>query len=93
MCTSLKGVGMVRTQIYLDQGQKAELDRLSAERRVSVSGLIRQAIEQFLGRSPISFERALEKSFGIWRDREDIGKSSAYVRNVRREWEKRETRV
>lgn len=30
---------MVRARIDLDKAQKAEVDRLSAERRVSVSGL------------------------------------------------------
>jgi len=37
---------MVRTQIYIDDGQKAALDRLSAEKRTTVSGLIRQAVNQ-----------------------------------------------
>ncbi|MFP3869854.1 MAG: CopG family transcriptional regulator [Syntrophobacteria bacterium] len=83
---------MVRTQIYLDERQKKELDRLSAERRVTMSDLIRQAIEQFLGSSQSGLDMALEKSFGIWKDRDDIGKSPAYVREIRREWEKRERR-
>lgn len=84
---------MVRTQIYLDERQKAELDRLSAARRVTMSELIRQAIEQFLGSSQSGLDMALEKSFGIWKDRDDIGKSPAYVRKIRREWERRERRL
>jgi hypothetical protein len=84
---------MVRTQIYLDERQKAELDRLSAERRVTVSDLIRQAIEQFLGSSQSGIAIALEKSFGIWKDRDDIGKTPAYVRKIRREWERRDRRL
>jgi hypothetical protein len=84
---------MVRTQIYLDERQKSELDRLSAERRVTVSELIRQAIEQFLGSSQSGLDMALEKSFGIWKERDDIGDTPAYVRKIRREWGKREKRL
>ena len=80
---------MVRTQIYLDEAQKAELERMSSERKATVSELIRQAIDQFVGRSSTSLEDALDQSFGLWRDREDIGDASKYVRRIRKEWEKR----
>ncbi len=84
---------MVRTQIYLDEGQKEALNRLSAERLASVSDLIRQAVDQFIGRVSSDFEEALDGSFGIWRHRHIVDDSSRYVRNIRREWEKREKRV
>ena len=84
---------MVRTQIYLDEGQKTALNRLSAERGATVSDLIGQAVDQFLGRVSPNFEEALDRSFGIWRHRQKIGESSEYVRNIRREWEDRERRI
>jgi hypothetical protein len=84
---------MVRTQIYLDERQKAQLDRLSAERRVTVSDLVRQAIDQYLGGDRSGIGAALETSFGIWKNRDDIGKGLAYVRRLRREWEKRARRI
>ncbi len=84
---------MVRTQIYLDSGHKRELNQISQRRRVTVSELIRQAVEQFLGKNPSGLEEALEKSFGLWGRRRDPGSTSAYVRKVRREWEKRGKRV
>jgi len=84
---------VVRTQIYLDETLKAELHRLSEKRRVTLSELIRQAVEQFLERSPSSLEEAVERSFGIWRNRKDLCKTSAYVRKLRGEWEKREKRI
>ena len=84
---------MVRTQIYLDKAQKDALNRLSAERLASVSDLIRQAVDQFIGRVSSDFEEALDGSFGIWRHRHGLDDSSRYVRNIRREWEKREKRV
>jgi hypothetical protein len=84
---------MVRTQIYLDEKQKAELDRLSVERRVTVSDLIRQAVDQFLGKGRANIEIALENSFGVWKDRDDVGEARAHVRKIRREWDKRERRA
>lgn len=39
---------MVRTQIYLDQALKKEPSRESHHRRVTVSDLVRQTIEEFL---------------------------------------------
>ncbi len=84
---------MVRTQIYLDEGQKLALGRLSAERQATVSELIRQAVDQFIGRGSSEFEEALEESFGVWRYRHRLGDSSRYVRDIRSEWEKREKRI
>lgn len=84
---------MVRTQIYLDNGQKTELDRLSAERGATVSDLIRQAVDQFLDRIAPDFEEALDRSFGIWRHRHKLGEPSEYIRKIRREWQEREKRI
>lgn len=83
---------MVRTQIYLDEGQKSALDRLSAERGATVSDLIRQAVDQFIGNESIHFEDALDRSFGIWRNRRDLDEPSGYIRKIRSEWEEREHR-
>jgi hypothetical protein len=84
---------MVRTQIYLDQTLKKELNRISQDRRVTVSELIRQAIEQFLRKSSPKLGDALGKSFGLWSRRKDTGDTSAYVREAREEWTKREQRA
>ena len=84
---------MLRTQIYLDPGQKRDLSQISRRRRATVSELIRQAIEEFLQKSSSGFEEAVEKSFGLWSKRKDIGNASVYVRKIRREWEKREKRI
>ncbi len=84
---------MIRTQIYLDEGQKSALARLGAERQATVSDLIRQAVDQFIGRRSSDFEEALDESFGVWRHRRKLGDSSKYVRNMRREWKKREKRI
>jgi len=87
------GYKMQRTQIYLDPAQKRDLSQISRKRRATVSELIRQAIEQFLQKSPSGFEEAVEKTFGLWSKRKDIGNASVYVRKIRREWEKRGKRI
>jgi metal-responsive CopG/Arc/MetJ family transcriptional regulator len=84
---------MVRAQIYLDENLKSGLHRLSAKRRVTVSELIRQAVEQFLERGSSNSEEAMERSFGEWRSLKDLGNSSVYVRKIHREWEKRSRRA
>ncbi len=84
---------MQRTQIYLDPAQKRDLALISRRRRATVSELIRQAIEQFLQKNPSGFEEAVEKSFGLWSKRKDIGNLSVYIRKIRREWEKRGKRI
>ena len=84
---------MVRTQIYLDNGQKTALGRLSAERKATVSDLIRQAVDQFLERVAPDFEEALDRSFGIWRHRHKLVEPYEYVRKIRREWKERKKRI
>lgn len=83
---------MVRTQIYLNEDQKSTLDRLSVEKKTTVSNLIRDAIEEYLTRVSPDFQGALERSFGIWKNRKLKETSSGYVRDLRAEWEKREKR-
>ena len=63
---------MIRTQIYLNEVQKSTLERLSAEGGATVSDLIRQAVDQFIGRVSPNFEEALDRSFGIWRHRREF---------------------
>lgn len=66
---------MVRTQIYLDERQKEELERLSAEHGVSVAELIRSAVDRMLEEErarTMEFEAALDKTFGLWKERTDI---------------------
>ena len=84
---------MVRTQIYLNEGQKLALDRLSANRGATISDLIRQAVDQFIGRVSPDFEEALDQSFGIWRHIHKFSDPSRYVRKIRSEWEERDKRI
>lgn len=84
---------MVRTQIYLSKSQKQALERLSTERGLSIAELIRTAIDCWLQEArSTSFEDTLEKTFGLWRDREDIRNSQSFVRALRKEWQARAER-
>ena len=83
---------MVRTQIYLDEEQKSALDRLSAERVATVSDLIRQAVDQFIEKKSPDFEKALDRSFGIWQKRKGLDEPNKYLRKIRQEWETRDSK-
>lgn len=78
---------MRRTQIYLDDGQVAQLRAASTTSAKSVSEIIRDAIDEKLARvgEVDDFERALAAIAGIWADRGDIGSTDDYVRKVRQD--------
>jgi hypothetical protein len=84
---------MVRTQIYLDERQKSALEKLSSDRGVSISVLIRQAVDKFIVKASTDFEEALELSFGIWKNRPEFSDSSEYMEKLRKEWKEREGRI
>lgn len=77
---------MKRTQIYLDDRQRRKLDRVAKRTRRTVSELIREAIDARYAATPKEdFLDALRAgSFGVWKDRSDLGPSDSYVRRVRR---------
>ena len=83
---------MVRTQIYLDERQKLALEKLSAIQGASMSDLIRKAVDQFINRVSPDFDKALDRSFGIWRHRQDLDEPSLEIRKMRSEWRDREKR-
>ena len=60
---------LVRTVIYLDDKQKAWLDRQASLRRVSRASLIRQAVGEYQAKesraSEVSFQEALKQTAGI----------------------------
>ncbi|HVB76404.1 MAG TPA: CopG family transcriptional regulator [Candidatus Nitrosotalea sp.] len=78
---------MRRTQIYLDDGQVAQLRAAAKTSAKSVSEIIRDAIDEKLARvgEVDDFERALAGVAGIWADRGDIGSTDEYVRKVRQD--------
>jgi predicted DNA-binding protein len=77
---------MRRTQIYLDDRQRRKLDHVAKRTRRTVSELIREAIDARYAAAPKEdFLDALRAgTFGVWKDRHDLGRTDRYVRRVRR---------
>lgn len=77
---------MRRTQIYLEDRQRRKLDRVAKRTRRTVSELIREAIDARYAATPREdFLEALRGgAFGVWKNRNDLGPTDAYVRGQRR---------
>jgi len=75
---------MVRTQFYLTEEQKRALERVSAREGKPAAALIREAVDIYLRERGDDY-KALEASFGLWKDRRLTGVS--YVRGLREEWD------
>ena len=74
---------MVRTQVYLTERQRAELAAIAETSGKKQSELIREAIDQLIERSSkIQRQVVLRKTFGLWRDRDDLPDFEA----LRTEW-------
>ena len=64
---------MFRTQIYITDEERRELQRLSERLGRSQSQLIREAIDLYVARKKAeSGEDALERGFGLWAGRTDL---------------------
>jgi len=74
-----------RTQITLTDSQYARLRAESATTGLSIAELIRRLVEgAFGGLTREEKLAALDASFGVWKDRDDLPASSAdYVRALR----------
>jgi len=79
---------MERTQIYLTKEQREALRTISEQRNKPQSEIIREAIDCYIVdvAKEISVEEALEKSFGIWADRDDL---DDFIDTLRREADER----
>lgn len=74
---------MLRTQISLTEGQKRRLDAESAQTGLSLSELIRRAIDRCYGhvRDLEADLEAIAQATGVWRDRDFDGEE--YVDRLR----------
>lgn len=64
---------MIRTQIYLNQTEKQALEDLSRQTGKSQSALIRQAIDDLIGKhQPARRLQALQEARGMWQGRTDL---------------------
>jgi predicted DNA-binding protein len=77
---------MVRTQIYLTDEQKRQLERLAARSGKKQSEMIREAIDGYLVKQePADWRATFEAVRGMWagRDLDEL------IGDLRSEWERR----
>ncbi len=76
---------MVRTQIYLTDRQRIELEILSKTLGKKQSELIREAVDRLIDQTGLSRrESVMQAAAGIWKDRKDLPDFSA----IRTEWDR-----
>ena len=76
---------MVRTQIYLTDRQRAELEIISKTLGKKQSELIREAVDRLIDQTGRSRrESILREAAGIWKDRKDLPD----FRATRAEWDR-----
>jgi predicted DNA-binding protein len=72
---------MVRTQIYLTDEQKQQLERLAVASGKKQSAMIREAIDGYLAdREPKDWKEAFEAVRGMWADRDGLDELYADLR-------------
>ena len=77
--------GMVRTQIYLTEGQRDELAAIAKAAGKNQSELIREAIDRFIDQAgPNRRDVILREAAGIWKDRTDLPD----FKTIRVEWDR-----
>jgi transcriptional regulator of met regulon len=77
---------MKRTQLYIDDEEFKTLKRISKERAVTVSELVRDAIRKaYTGQKPADAEMILREAAGLWKDRKDLRSADEYVRTMRKD--------
>jgi predicted DNA-binding protein len=78
---------MVRTQIYLTDEQRRQLERLAAARGKKKSEMIREAIDGYLiKQEPRDWKAAFAVVRGMWAERDDL---DDFARDLRAEWARR----
>jgi hypothetical protein len=60
------------------------LEITAHEQRRSISDLVRQAVREKYLSSPSRKSQVLKSIVGLWRDRDDLGDTEAYVRKLRK---------
>lgn len=76
---------MRRTQLYLSESTWKMLHGRARQLRVTISELVRQAIQEKYEKSTVDRQEAMRAIIGLWQDRKDIGDSTTYVRKLRKD--------
>jgi hypothetical protein len=75
---------MKRTQLYMEEDVWKVLEMNAREQRRSISDLVRQAVREKYLSSPSRKREVLKAIVGLWRDRDDLNGTEAYVRELRK---------
>jgi hypothetical protein len=75
---------MKRTQLYLEEETWKVLEILGRQTGTSVSDLVRRAIREKYLSGGNSRQAVLESVVGLWKDRDDLPSTSAYIRALRK---------
>lgn len=76
---------MKRTQIYLTEEEQKELDRLSEQRGVSKSSIVREAVDEYIAKFSAERRREVfERVAGMWKNRDDLPD----FERMRKEWDR-----
>lgn len=70
----------MRTLVEIPDDDIRWLDRAAAERGLSRTALVREAVTQL--REGVQ-RKGIDGFFGLWRDRSDVGDGQGYVRRIR----------
>ena len=77
---------MIRTQLYLDEELHRRLRETAARQGRTVSELVREAVARSFGVTDVDERIAtLDRAASLWRDRDELGDTHAYVRQLRRD--------
>ncbi len=77
---------MVRTQIYLTEEEKAQLETIAQTRGVKQSELIREAVDELIEKyTPSQRLTRIKQAQGIWKNRRDL----PTLRDLRSGWSRR----
>lgn len=75
---------MIRTQVFLTEGQRDALTTLESVQDKSMGALIRVAIDEYLIRQNADWKQGLAQAVGLWSGREDLPDFDA----MRRDWDR-----
>ena len=81
---------MERFQLYISRDQRQTLEKLAQDSGQEMSELVREAIDRVYrtGRRVAEFDRALESTFGILKDRTGIHSGSQFQNRLRKRWDR-----